>query len=148
MANRKRSYKNVERKAAESRLEASARERRQRLRTLLFILAITLAVAILYHLACRLHPYAFLLFYAAAIALGLGYVFSNYCFARNGVTPDMLPPTMPLEERLRYVEERDRRREKTKWMLLLLIPLLLVIGLDILVLFWGEPIVHFFGSLK
>ena len=143
----KRQIKNQARVAAESKLAEDARERRRRLRTLLFILAITVAVAILYYGSCQIFPYAFLVFYAAAILLGFGYVIANYCFSRNGVTPDMLPPTMTLEERRRYVEERDRRKEDTKWMLMLLIPLLLVIGLDILYLFWGERFINFFRSL-
>jgi hypothetical protein len=147
MPDRKRNYKNAERRALESRLDAASRKRRERLRTLLLLLAITVALALLYYGVCSILPYAFLGFYAAAILLGLGYVFSNYCFVRNGVTPDMLPPTMPLEQRRRYVEERDERKRKTNWMLMLLIPLLLVIGLDILVLFWGEPVMKFFRSL-
>jgi hypothetical protein len=114
---------------------------------MLFILAITVAMALLYYGICALFPYAFLAFYGAAIALGIGYVLANFCFSRNGVTPDMLPPTMPLEERRRYVEERDERKEKTKWMLMLLIPLLLVIGIDVLYLFWGETFINLFRSL-
>lgn len=147
MANRDRPYKNAERRAAEARLGEADRERRKRLRTILLLLAETVAIALLYHLACGFYPYAFLGFYAAAIALGFGYVFSNYAFTRNGVTLDMLPPTMPLEDKKRYLAERDTRKEKTRWMLMLLIPLLFVIGLDILVLFWGEPVIKFFRSL-
>ncbi len=147
MADRKRTYKNAERRAVESRLDQAARDRRERLRTLLYLLAITVAIAILYYVSCNLYAYAFLGFYAAAILLGFGYVFSNYAFTRNGVTLDMLPPTMPLADKKKYLAERDNRKEKTKWMLMLLIPLLFVIGLDILILFWGEPVIKFFRSL-
>lgn len=147
MSDRNQRYKNTERRSRESRLDAASRARRVRLRKLLFLLAITVAVALLYYGVCAIHPYAFLGFYAAAILLGFGYVFANYAFVRNGVTPDMLPPSMSLEERRRYVEERDERKEKTKWMLMLLIPLLFVIGLDVLILFWGEPVINFFRSL-
>ncbi len=147
MGKENRTYKNARRRAAEEQLDAKARDRRKRLRTLLFILAITVAVALLYYGSCRLYPYAFLFFYGAAILLGFAYVLANYGFTRNGVTLDMLVPTMSLEERKQYLAQRDRRRESTAWMLMLLIPLLLVIGLDILYLFWGEYFINFFRSL-
>ena len=147
MAKREKQYKNLARREAEGQLDAKSLDRRKRLRTLLLILAITLATALIYYGACAVFAYAFLIFYAAAILLGVGYVIANYGFARNGVTPDMLPPTMPLEDRRRYVEERDRRKASTNWMLMLLIPLLLVIGFDVLYLYWGESFIKFFRSL-
>lgn len=147
MSDKGRRYKNAARRDAELQLNGKALERRRRLRTLLLLFAITLAAALLYYGACRLYPYAFLFFYGAAILLGFAYVLANYGFARAGMTLDSFVPTIPLDERRKYIEERDRRRASTKWMLMLLIPLLLVIGMDVLYLFWGEYFMNFLRSL-
>ena len=147
MASKKRKPRDPRRERMESRQRQADADRRERLRSLFYILALTVAVGLLYYGSNAIYPYAFLVFYGLAIVLGFGYVIANYCFARNGVTADMLPPTMSLEERQAYIRERDERRESTKWMLYLLIPLLLVIGVDLLYLAWGERFVAFFKSL-
>ena len=59
-----------------------------------------------------------------------------------------LPPTMSDEEKRIYLDERDTRKKQTAWMLYGLIALLLVIGFDLLYLFYGERIAGFFGKLK
>ena len=143
-----RPYKNEARRASEERLTENARERKRRLRTMLYLIAATVGMALLYYSLNAIFAYAFLFFYGAAILLGFAYVLANRGFSRDGLSVDSLAPTIPLDERKRYLRERDSRRESTKWMLMLLIPLFLVIGMDILYLFWGEHFMNLFRSLK
>ena len=69
------------------------------------------------------------------------YLVYNRAFRRKGITPDMLPDTMSAEEKEEYINDGKRRQADSKWMLAVIIPLLVTIGLDAIYLFtW--PIVQ------
>ena len=59
-------------------------------------------------------------------ALGLYYVIYNRGFSGKNVTPDMLPDTMTLEEKQQFIEDCKQRLQKSKWVLTILIPIVLV----------------------
>lgn len=92
----------------------------RRILLLLLILAVTAGS---YYLACRRFAYAFLFYYGLAILLGFGYVIIN---------------NIPCDD-----EKRAERKENTKWILMILVPLLLVIGVDVIILFFSET----YGSI-
>ena len=119
-------------------------ERNRLLLRLFMLIAILALTAFLYYFTNSLFPYAFLFFYGAALLLGFGYVIANRCLSRSGATLSDLPPTMSDEEKRIYLDEREVRRRHTAWMLYLLIPLLLVIGFDVIYLLQGENIAKLF----
>ncbi len=123
-------------------------EQRRALLRLLLLLAALAATAFLYYFTNSLFPYSFLIFYAAALLLGFGYVIANRCFSRSDVTASDLPPTMSAAEKQAYLDGRETRRRHTAWMLYILIPLLLVIGFDVIYLLQGENIAKLFRGLK
>ena len=55
---------------------------------------------------------------------------------------------MSEEEKRTYLAERDRRKRQSAPMLYALIPLLLVIGFDLIYVLQGERIAAFFQKLK
>lgn len=115
---------------------------------LVLLLALLALTAFLYYYTNSVFPYSFLFFYGAALLLGFGYVIANRCFSRSGVTASDLPPTMSDEQKRTYLDERETRRRHTAWMLYILIPLLLVIGFDVIYLLQGENIARLFRGLK
>ena len=67
--------------------------------------------------------------------LALWYIIYNRGFNTRGKTPDMLSDTLSLEERRELIRIGEERFEKTRWVLLILLPLLLVFLIDIVYLF-------------
>jgi hypothetical protein len=105
------------------------------IRYIIWLLLLIAIVAMSYFYTNAIFPYAFLFYYGAAAVLGVGYVAYNRFFMRKGMTPEMLPDTMTPVEKRQYLDAPAVWREKSKWMLFLLIPLILVIGADIVILF-------------
>lgn len=77
----------------------------------------------------------FFIYAAITAVLVIAYVVYNRGFAREGVTPDMLPDTMSAVEKVEFLESRDRRKKKSKWMLTVIIPLIFTFMFDSLYLF-------------
>ena len=74
--------------------------------------------------------------YAAITAVAvLAYVIYNRGFSRSGITMEMLPDSMPYDEKVEFLESRDRRLKKSKWLLTIIIPCIVTFGLDTLMLF-------------
>lgn len=71
----------------------------------------------------------------AVSGLIIAYVIYNRGFSRNGLTLDMLPDTMSFEEKRDYIEDAARRKQKSKWMLTLIIPFLFTFAFEIFELF-------------
>ena len=63
------------------------------------------------------------------------YVAYNRAFSRKGMTVDMLPPEWTLEQKQAFIDDLAARRKKSKWALLILIPMILVFGLEMLELY-------------
>lgn len=86
-------------------------------------------------------PAQFEFAYMPMIYLGIGavlllyYVIYNQGFAARNATLDMLPNTMTLEEKQAYLARSRERMEKSKWVLTVLIPILLVFAVDMIYLF-------------
>ncbi len=74
-------------------------------------------------------------YWAAFAGFLLAYVIYNRGFSRKGVTEDMLPLTWSAEQKRAYIDSAKERLEKSKWMLSVLIPLIVTIGVDAVYLF-------------
>ena len=82
----------------------------------------------------------------ATVAI-LAYVIYNRGFSRRGVTEDMLPDNWSKEKKREYIEDGNKRYERSKWMLSVIIPLMIPIALDAISLFtW--PIIQNLLGLK
>ncbi len=67
-------------------------------------------------------------------ALAIWFVIYNRGFNTRGKTPDMLPDSLSLSEREELIAEGNRRFARSRWALLVLIPLLVIILLDFIYL--------------
>ena len=69
----------------------------------------------------------------------------NHAFTRRGVTVEMLPDTMTIEEKVEFVNDVKRRSDKSKWMLAVIIPLMVTIALDAIYLFTWPMVQNLFN---
>ena len=103
---------------------------------MLFLAAITITLAVLYYILPALgFLYTPHLYLAVGGGLALGYVIYNRGFHLRGVTVEMLSDHIPVEKRQQMIADSARRFEKSRWMLLILLPILLVFMFDIIYLF-------------
>lgn len=105
-------------------------------RRMLILFANTLGFATLYYVLPVLGffymPHVYLI---GGGALSLWYILYNRGFSLKGKTPDMLSDTLSLEERQELIRASEEHFEKTRWVLLILLPLLLVFLIDTIYLF-------------
>ena len=77
----------------------------------------------------------------------IAYIVYNRGFTRKDVTREMLPDTWSEDKKTEFIEDTQRRYERSKWMLTVIIPIMIPIALDAIVLFtW--PIVQNLLGLK
>ena len=81
-------------------------------------------------------------YFAVTSILCFSYVIYNRGFSRMKLTPDMLPDSMSAEEKRAFIEDGEKRIEKSKWMLTLIFPLLMTFILDILNMYILEPMLQ------
>ena len=103
---------------------------------MLFLIANTIGFTALYYILPMLGffymPHVYLI---AGGGLALWYIIYNRGFTLKGKTPDMLSDTLSLEERQELIRVSEEHFEKTRWVLLILLPLLLVFLIDTIYLF-------------
>ena len=76
-----------------------------------------------------------LVYFALLLGFGLAYLIYNRFFYKKGLTHDNLPDTMTYEEKEEFLAEGNRRLKRSKWMLLIIIPLLFTFLVDAFELF-------------
>ena len=85
------------------------------------------------------------------LILTAGFVFSyviyNRGFSRRNLTREMLPEEWSEEQKVAYVADGERRMQKSKWMLTLLVPLCITVMFDVIYLFYGEMIERVLGDV-
>ena len=59
----------------------------------------------------------------------------------------MFPPDTSLVKIQEFFEKRDRRKQASKWMLTLIIPLVFTFLIDVIILFFGDAILSFWNQL-
>ena len=86
------------------------------------------------------------------LALTLGFSFTyiiyNRGFSRMNLTPDMLPASMSMEEKNAFIEDGKLRLERSKWMLLIIFPLLVTFILDVVGMYLLEPLLDLANSIQ
>ena len=82
--------------------------------------------------------------FTVLLVVYLGY---NRAFVNKDVTPDMLPAEWSLEKRRAFVEDTRARAERSRWMLMLIIPFVMVFLCEALYLFvWDGWLADLFGG--
>ena len=79
--------------------------------------------------------YVMILYMALLVGFVLAYLIYNRFLYRKNVTEADLPDTMSAEEKQAFIADGERRLEKSKWMMLFIFPLALVLLFDAAELF-------------
>lgn len=85
-------------------------------------------------------------YFVAFAAILITYLAYNRGFVNKNVTEDMLPDTWSPEKKRDFVEGNRRRAEKSRWMVMLIIPFAVVFMVDALYLFLWDGLLS--GMLK
>lgn len=103
-------------------------------RLLLTLVGNTAVIFAVYRIAIGFEwfPVVLGVYLAATAGLAIGYTVYNRGFSRRGITADMLPDTMSAEQKCEFIADGERRAQRSKWMLTLLIPLILTFTYDLL----------------
>ena len=87
-------------------------------------------------------------YFALTIVFSFAYIIYNRGFSRMNVTPEMLPASMSIEEKNAFIEDGKMRLERSKWMLLIIFPLLMTFILDVIGIFLLEPLFEFANGIS
>ncbi len=78
-------------------------------------------------------------YFVAFAGILIAYLVYNRAFVNKNVTVEMLPLDWSVERKEAFVAENRRRAEKSRWMVMLIIPFAAVFLLDSLYLFFWDP---------
>ena len=76
-----------------------------------------------------------LLYAALAVGFVLAYLIYNRFLYRKGVTPEQLPEDWSEERKSEFLADGDRRLKKSRWMMLIIFPLIVTFLYDAIDLF-------------
>lgn len=82
----------------------------------------------------------FWIYFALTLGFTAVYFIYNRGFVREKVTPGMLPEDWSAEKKCEFFDDRDRRKNRSKWMLLIIIPLILTLVFDVVNLFYLDKL--------
>ncbi len=80
-----------------------------------------------------------IVYFVAFAAILITYLAYNRAFVNKDVTVDMLPPEWSEERKQAFVEDNRRRAERSRWMVMLIIPFVTVFLVESLFLFIWDP---------
>ena len=106
----------------------------------------TLLALLVYFTCVSLHfAQIFFLYLGGVAVLLIVYVIYNRGFVLRGATPDMLSDEYSPDQKQAMLDEATRRMSDSRWMLILIIPLVLAMLLDVIYLFLLEDLLISFG---
>ena len=116
-------------------------------------LALTLAALIIVFIAVfrllklyDLYLVAVILYTAVTLGVAIYYIIYNRGVISGKVTPDMLPAEWSAEQKQAMIDDIAARRKKSKWALLILIPMIFVFALELLELYFFPLILSLFSG--
>ena len=89
----------------------------------------------------------FWVYFGLLLVFGVGYVLYNRAFADASASMFNLPADWSEERKRAFLDARDTRKRKSKWMLVFLFPLAITLMFDIIYLFFGDTLIHLFDSV-
>ncbi len=101
-------------------------------KTALMLVANTVILLALYLLFVNINAIVTLIvFTVIAAGFSFGYVIYNRGFSRKGLTPEMLPSEWSYEKKCAFIEDGKRRIEKSKWMLTIIFPIIVIYAFEL-----------------
>ena len=82
------------------------------------------------------------LYMALLLGFTLAYLIYNRFLWRKGLTAEQLPADWSAERKCAFLADGERRLRRSKWMMLIIIPLLFTFLMDTLELFILEPLFY------
>jgi hypothetical protein len=79
--------------------------------------------------------FVMVLYMVLLVGFVLAYLIYNRFLYRKNLTPEDLPDTMSAEQKQEFIADGERRLERSKWMMLFIFPLALVLLFDAAELF-------------
>ena len=77
------------------------------------------------------------------------YIIYNRAFSRKNITMDMLPDHWSADEKQSYIRDGEERMKKSRWMLMIIIPLLVTFAAEAMYLFvWTGLIEPMLGGAR
>lgn len=70
-----------------------------------------------------------------------GYVIYNRGFSRKGITAEMLPDSWSEEQKTEFIEDGERRRKQSRWVLIPMFAFLFTFAVDMIEL-WVLPVIQ------
>ena len=126
---------------------------RQALKRFNYKLALTLAALIIVFIAVfrllklyDLYLVAIILYTAVTLGVAIYYIIYNRGVISGKPTPDMLPAEWSTEQKQAMIDDIAARRKKSKWALLILIPMIFVFALELLELYFFPLILSLFSG--
>ena len=89
----------------------------------------------------------FWVYFGLLLVTGVAYVLYNRAFADASATMFNLPADWSEERKRAFLDARDTRKRKSKWLLLFIFPLAISLMFDIVYLFFGDSLVSLFTSV-
>ena len=104
-----------------------------------WVLVMTFALLFIYYGApeinAKLTIPVMITYMVAFAGLLVAYLIYNRGFLYKNVTPDMLPPEWSEDKKLAFLEDNRNRAEKSRWMMVLIIPFIVVFMVEAVYLF-------------
>lgn len=113
----------------------------------IIMLFVNTAVLLLaYLISVRFFPFVTLIVYTAVSAVVcFSYVIYNRGFTRKDLKPEDLPDAWSEEQKKEYIEDGKKRLERSKWMLTVIIPLIIIYAYELIDIFVLPPIAELLG---
>lgn len=103
--------------------------------TLLYFTLVALSEQMEALLTAQIFGIGIMVLYAVAgAAFLLTYLIYNRGFTRDNVTPEMLPDTMSEHEKVEFIQSAVRRKQKSKWMIVVIFALFTPLAIDFIIL--------------
>jgi multisubunit Na+/H+ antiporter MnhB subunit len=114
--------------------------------TLCATVGVTLLLLAFYYFSMNFEFFRFVMwgYMIALAALVIAYIIYNKGMYLKGVTEEMLPDEMSLEEKRALIDGAKRRLERSKWMIMLIIGFIFTFAVEAVLLFvlpWVEGMI-------
>ena len=122
--------------------------RRFNVRLVLTLSALIIVALAVFRLLKTLDLYipAIIIYTAITLAVAFYYIIYNKGNVSGKVTPDMLPLDWSTAQKQAFIEDLAQRRKKSKWALLVLIPMIIVSAFEILDLYFFPMLEGIFSA--
>lgn len=110
---------------------------------LLLLVAVTAVVFSVYRFFLQTPYFATVLivYMVLCAATVFGYVIYNRGFSRKGITAEMLPDSWSEEKKTEFIEDGERRRKQSRWVLIPMFAFLFTFAVDMIEL-WVLPVIQ------